>query len=156
MAQKLRGRIRSRVMETSTLNSVGCLFWAKKTNRFLFVLRDAKTYKHTWALVGGKVEEGESIFQAMNREILEEVGSVDIIKTVPIEKFTNEKNNFVYETFVNIVEEEFIPDLNNEHIGYCWVDIDHFPKPLHPGLYTTLNIDVISEKIKNLINHFDL
>ncbi len=156
MGQKFRRRISTRTMATRTLNSVGCLFWARKTNRFLFVLRDTKTYKHTWALVGGKVDDGETVYEAMNREIKEEVGQVDIIKTVPIEKFTHTKNNFVYETFVNIVEDEFIPDLNEEHIGYCWVDIDHFPKPLHPCLYTTLKIDVISENIKNLVNHFDL
>ena len=141
-------------METNTLNSVGCLFWARKTNRFLFVLRNTKTYKHTWALVGGKVDKGETVFQAMSREIQEEIGSVDIVKTVPIEKFTHTKNNFVYETFVNIVEDEFIPVLNEEHIGYCWVDIDHFPKPLHPGLYQTLNIDSINDKIKTLISQW--
>ena len=78
----------------------------------------------------------------------------DIIKSIPIEKFTHTKNNFIYETFVNIVEDEFIPELNYEHVGYAWVDVDHFPKPLHPGLYQTLNIDSINEKIKTLISQW--
>ena len=157
MDKKLRRGIRSRKVETSTLNSVGCLFWARKTNRFLFVLRATKTYKFTWALVGGKVDEAETVYQAMCREIKEELGSLpDIIKTIPIEKFTHKKNKFVYETFVNIIEEEFIPKLNWEHTGYAWVGIDHFPKPLHPGLYQTLNIDAIGEKLKVLINQYNI
>mgnify|MGYP000177940709 CR=1 FL=1 len=93
------------------------LFWARKTNRFLFVLRNTKTYKFTWALVGGKVETGETVYEAMCREITEELGSLpDIVKTIPIEKFTHKKNNFIYETFVNIIEEEFSNDYNIE--GY--------------------------------------
>ena len=155
MDKKLRRRIRSGIMETSTLTGVGCLFWSRKTNRFLFVLRNTKTYKFTWALVGGKVEEDESVYEAMCREIIEELGSLpDIVKTIPIEKFTHNKNNFIYETFVNIVEDEFIPVLNNEHVGYSWVDVDHFPKPLHPGLFNTLNIDAINDKLKTLVNHY--
>jgi len=155
MDKKLRRGVRARKMENSTLNSVGCFFWARKTQRFLFVLRNTKTYKFNWALVGGKVDDGETVYQAMCREVKEELGSLpDIIKSIPIERFTNEKNNFVYETFVNIVEDEFIPELNWEHVGYAWVDIDHFPKPLHPGLYQTLNIDSINDKIKTLISQW--
>ena len=93
MDKKLRGRIRSGNMETGTLTGVGCLFWSRKTNRFLFVLRNTKTYKFTWALVGGKVEIGETVYEAMCREITEELGSLpDIVKTIPIEKFTHKKN----------------------------------------------------------------
>jgi 8-oxo-dGTP pyrophosphatase MutT (NUDIX family) len=155
MDKKLRGRIRSGNMETGTLTGVGCLFWSRKTNRFLFVLRNTKTYKFTWALVGGKVETGETVYEAMCREITEELGSLpDIVKTIPIEKFTHKKNKFIYETFVNIVEDEFIPVLNDEHVGYSWVDVDHFPKPLHPGLFNTLNIDAINDKLKTLVNHY--
>ena len=155
MDKKLRGRVSSRQVATNTLNSVGCFFWARKTNRFLFVLRNTKTYKFNWALVGGKVDDGESVYQAMCREIEEELGSMpDIIKSIPIEQFTNKKNNFVYETFVNIIEDEFIPELNYEHVGYAWVDINHFPKPLHPGLYQTLNLDAINDKIKTLVEQW--
>ena len=155
MDKKLRGRIRSRPMATSTLTGVGCLFWSRKTNRFLFVLRNTKTYKFTWALVGGKVEKDETVYEAMCREITEELGSLpDIVKTIPIEKFTHKKNKFIYETFVNIVEDEFIPVLNDEHVGYSWVDVDHFPKPLHPGLFNTLNIDAINDKLKTLVSQY--
>ena len=155
MDKKLRRRIRGGIMETSTLTGVGCLFWSRKTNRFLFVLRNTKTYKFTWALVGGKVEKDETVYEAMCREITEELGSLpDIVKTIPIEKFTHKKNKFIYETFVNIVEDEFIPVLNDEHVGYSWVDVDHFPKPLHPGLFNTLNIDAINDKLKTLVNHY--
>jgi hypothetical protein len=53
----------------------------------------------------------------------------------------------VYHTFYSIVKSEFIPVLNNEHIGYAWVDGKTYPKPLHRGLFSTLNFDIIQEKI---------
>ena len=45
---------------------------------------------------------------------------------------------------------EFIPLLNEEHRGYCWVALEDHPKPLHPGVWRTINFDVIIEKIKTL------
>jgi hypothetical protein len=68
-------------------------------------------------------------------------------KLLPIERFTSDDNNFVYHTFYSIVKSEFIPVLNNEHIGYAWVDGKTYPKPLHRGLFSTLNFDIIQEKI---------
>jgi hypothetical protein len=46
------------------------------------------------------------------------------------------------------VEKEFIPILNAEHSGYAWTEIEKYPKPLHPGIWASLNTDVILEKIK--------
>ena len=60
------------------------------------------------------------------------------------------KNNFSYSTYVCIVEEEFVPKLNNEHKGYTWSKLDSWPKPLHPGVFTTFQIDEIVNKIKTI------
>ena len=50
------------------------------------------------------------------------------------------------------VEEEFIPKLNTEHSGYSWCTLRAYPKPLHPGVWGTVSIDVIQQKIDTAIN----
>lgn len=136
----------------SSFNSgVGALFLSKTSSRYLFVLRNGARYDSMWAFVGGKVESNETEYDALQREIVEEIGfNPDILKTIPVEKFTNTKNNFTYSTYVCVVEEEFIPKLNNEHKGYAWSKLDSWPKPLHPGVFTTLQIKDIVNKIRTI------
>jgi hypothetical protein len=74
--------------------------------------------------------------------------SANDAKLVPIQKFIN--NLFTYHTFFCVVDEEFTPILNEEHCGYCWVDPEHYPKPLHPGLFNTVNFDIVQDKLKSL------
>ena len=45
---------------------------------------------------------------------------------------------------------EFIPLLNDEHRGYCWVNVEDYPKPLHSGVFRTFKISVILDKIKTI------
>jgi predicted DNA-binding transcriptional regulator AlpA len=42
---------------------------------------------------------------------------------------------------------EFTPRLNHEHLGYAWIDAGTFPRPMHPGLWNTINIDAVQQKI---------
>lgn len=128
-------------------NSVGILFCALDTNRHLFLLRNDKKI-NTWGLPGGKVERGESLRVALARECMEEIGYWPTdIKLFPIEQFTSDDKRFVYHTFYSFVRTEFIPILNHEHLGYCWCDSKFYPKPLHRGLFNTLNYDIIQQKI---------
>jgi len=130
--------------------SAGVFFYAKKTNRFLFLLRADDKNTGNWGIPGGKIEKGESLFEGIERECMEEIDFFPLdAKLVPIQKFIN--NLFTYHTFFCVVEEEFIPLLNEEHCGYCWVDPEHYPKPLHPGLFNTINFDVVQDKLKKLI-----
>ena len=136
---------------SSGVSGVGALFLSKSTRRYLFVLRSGNSYDNTWALVGGKLEDSETEYNALQREIVEEIGFMPLVlKTIPVEKFTNSKNNFTYSTYVCVVEDEFIPKLNNEHKGYAWSKLDAWPKPLHPGVFTTFQIDEIVDKIKTV------
>ena len=140
-------------MSKSINQSVGALFLSKKTSRYLFVLRSGAKYDSTWAFVGGKVEKNETEYNALQREIVEEIGFMPLVlKTIPVEKFTNSKNNFTYTTYICLVEEEFVPKLNAEHKGYAWSKIDSCPKPLHPGVFTTLQVNEIIKKIKTTEN----
>lgn len=133
-------------------NHIGCgaLIFSKSTNRYLFLLRNQKKHAGHWGLVGGGVEDGESPVQALQREIVEEIGEIQFEKIIPLEKFTSENSNFEYHTYLITVNEEFIPVLNDEHRGYAWTGIDDYPKPLHPGVWRTFSFKSVINKIKTV------
>ncbi len=139
-------------MATNSIKaSCGALIYCSRTQRYLFLLRNGKRYPNTWGLVGGKIEEGETELEALHREIREEMGGeIKGAKVIPIEQYTSAKNTFVYHTFLIKVEEEFVPELNNEHKGYCWVKLDDHPKPLHPGVWRTFKLKSSRDKITAL------
>lgn len=132
------------------INSVGVFFYSKNTKRFLYLLRnDSKN--NCWALPGGKLEYNETLLDGLKRECIEEINFwIDDLKLVPIQKFVN--NDFTYNTFFCEISDEFIPKLNDEHLGYAWVTLENYPKPLHPGLFNLINFDIVQEKINYLVN----
>jgi hypothetical protein len=74
----------------------------------------------------------------------------EYLKLVPVEKFTSADLGFVYHTFFCSVDHEFCPVLNDEHIGWAWIATGSFPKPMHPGLWSTLNFDAVRSKIETI------
>lgn len=134
-------------MESSSVNAVGVWFYAVNTQRYLYLLRNDPRHPGTWGLPGGKVDTGETLIQAIQRECSEEMGFMpDYIKLAPIEKFTSADTKFAYHTFFCSVSEEFVPDLNDEHVGWAWIASGHWPRPMHPGLWSTVNFDAVREK----------
>lgn len=138
-------------MENSSINAVGVWFYSTSTQRYLYLLRNDPRHPNTWGLPGGKIEAGETLIEAMNRECTEELGFVPAyIKLVPLEKFTSADQGFCYHTFFCTVDSEFIPTLNDEHIGWAWIASGTWPKPMHPGLWSTINFDAVKEKIESI------
>ena len=123
----------------------------------MFLLRTQGRTAGTWGLVGGRKEPSDATpFEALRREIEEEIGKVTTLqKIVPLELFTSNDQNFQYNTYVCIVEEEFIPILNEEHSGYAWCSFDNWPKPLHQGVKTSFGNKVIRAKLELLLDLFD-
>jgi 8-oxo-dGTP pyrophosphatase MutT (NUDIX family) len=118
----------------------GGLVLAKDSKRFLFLLRNQGKTAGSWGIVGGKKEPSDKTpYEALQREIEEEIGKTPkIVKTIPLELFTSEDQHFYFNTYVVIVEKEFIPTLNNEHVGYAWCEFNQWPKPLHQGVKRSL------------------
>ena len=130
-------------------NSGGVFFYAANTSRYLYLLRTDSKNPGNWGIPGGKIEDGETLLEGIARECEEEIGYFPIdAKLIPIQKFVN--HAFTYNTFFCEVEEEFTPWLNEEHCGYAWVGDHQYPKPLHPGLFSTVNFDVVQSKLKAL------
>jgi 8-oxo-dGTP pyrophosphatase MutT (NUDIX family) len=114
-------------------------------------MRSNVKHQGMWSLPGGKIESGETIFQAIERECQEEMGGYpNTINLVPIEKFTTLDNKFTYHTFFASVQDEFIPRLNDEHCGWAWIQSGQMPRPLHPGLWGTVQISAVQDKIVSL------
>jgi 8-oxo-dGTP pyrophosphatase MutT (NUDIX family) len=151
MGQKLGRRIQGRLVDSGHIEGVGTFIYCTATQRYLFLLRDSSKYSGTWGLAGGKIDAGEQVLDSLHRELNEELG-YDFTKTkvIPIEKFTSDNNRFTYHTFLIPIDEEFVPVLNYEHRGYCWVYLEDYPKPLHPGVWRTINFEAVVDKIKTL------
>lgn len=135
-------------MESSIVNAVGVWFYSLSTQRYLYLLRNDPKHPSTWGLPGGKIENKETLIQAIERECREEMGTMpSYIRLVPLEKFTSADSGFVYHTFFCAVESEFTPDLNDEHVGWAWIASGHWPRPMHPGLWSTVNFEAVRDKI---------
>lgn len=144
-------------MEHSVLNAVGVWFFSADTHRYLYLLRDDKRHPDTWGLPGGKCLENESLLEAIQRECQEELGLVpQWQKLVPLEKFTSDDGKFFYHTFWAVVPTEFQPRLNHEHIGYAWINSGTWPRPLHPGLWNTVNFDAVKNKIDTVQQQYQM
>jgi 8-oxo-dGTP pyrophosphatase MutT (NUDIX family) len=108
--------------------------------------------------VGGRKEDTDATtFDALKREIQEEIGAMpDVKKTIPLELFVSKDEKFFYHTYLMIVEEEFMPKLNEEHSGWAWASMDRSPKPLHQGLKSSFSNKTIRTKLQTVFDIIDI
>jgi ADP-ribose pyrophosphatase YjhB (NUDIX family) len=148
-------------METRTVTErivcSGALFYAKSTRRFLLLQKAHSKHEGTWGLVGGTNIIGETPWQGLQREIVEEIGSLpDIKKTIPLETFVSNDTVFNFHTYLCVVDSEFVPVLSDEHQGWAWATIDRAPKPLHQGLRNSFSSKTIRTKLQTVFDLVEL
>lgn len=135
----------------NSITGSGALFYSLKTKRFLLLHR-TQSGKQCWGLVGGKLEGEETPWQGLQREVAEEIGKIpDVIKAIPLETYVSNDDQFHFYTYLCVINEEFIPILNDEHDGYAWVTFEQWPKPLHSGLLNTVRNKIGREKLKTVL-----
>lgn len=100
----------------------------------LMLRRKGAVMGGTWALPGGKIEDGESDRNAAAREFGEETGTAmsDPAKM----RFAGTDNGF---SVFHYDGDSFIPTMNEEHTDYIWADPSDLPTPLHPGVEQIIN-----------------
>lgn len=134
---------------------VGAIFISSITERVMLNLRAPyKTHPLEWALWGGMMEENETPKESLLRELSEEMNFVpDIEKIYPFDIYQSKDKHFKYYSFVCVVEEEFIPILNKESAGYCWIDLGSWPKPIHQGAKVSFCNQKAYERIRMILDH---
>lgn len=106
--------------------SAGIIFFAG--NRVLFTKRDSLAPEGgTWDFPGGGMEPDETPKEAARRETREEVGFDYDGPLLKVKKMSNG-----YVAFAALLDEPFVPVLNDEHTDYVWATFDDLPEPLHP------------------------
>ena len=135
---------------------VGAIIVSEQTGNVMTVLRSAQeSHPNTWTFAGGKVEQAESPVNALIRELDEELKLTKFKKIIPLHRYQSRSNDFIYDTYIVLVNKEFIPELNWENSGYAWTDIDSLPSPLHPKTRKMISSSRLITKFKNFYNWVD-
>ncbi|MDZ7693551.1 MAG: NUDIX domain-containing protein [Balneolaceae bacterium] len=95
----------------------------------------SKIYSGQWRMVGGKVEQGETAWQAALREMKEEVGVEPVRFWSPptLNQFYEPKNDTIHH--IPVFAAEISPDaeitLNDEHQQLKWITIEQVEQYIH-------------------------
>lgn len=116
----------------------GVLIVCPATHRMLLAKRGMDCASPgTWAPFGGMVDPGESPDEAAIREVKEEA-DIDLVDITPEPIYTTLDSNtgFRFHTYLSVLDEEVIANINDESSGWAWFtpnEVSTFSHMLHPG-----------------------
>ncbi len=135
---------------------VGAIIVSEQTGKVLTVLRSPKeSHPNTWTFAGGRCENAETASDTLIRELKEELQLIKFKKILPLHRYQSRSKDFVYDTFIVLVNKEFNPVLNWENTGYAWTYINNLPSPLHPKTRQMMNSSRLVDKFKNFCTWMD-
>lgn len=108
-----------------------------KNVEFLILKRSSqKIYANQWRMIGGKVEEEETFWQAALRELKEEISEKpSSFWTVPsVNSFYEHKTDTIHQIPAFAAKIEWTDErikLDDEHSGYLWVKADQINEYIH-------------------------
>jgi len=152
MDTELRGNISTGILApVGVTRAAGGLIYACDTRRYCWQLRSTEEkWSGTWGLWGGRSNTGESPRDTLIRELEEETGITAWKKIVPLHRYVSKDQKFIYDTFCLVVEQEFLPQLNSESDGYCWLPLGINPRPLHHKSKGLIQSSSFVSKLVNL------
>lgn len=131
-------------------SGAGCMILCRRTGRFLMCFRGPRSpVPHTWSVWGGRAEHDETPEQTVRREVFEETGHRI---TGDLEHIHHQNTfGFAYDTFITVVDEEFVPFLTSEADGYAWVPLENVPSPRHSGLEDLLTSRTAASRLERAV-----
>lgn len=102
----------------------------KFKNKYLVVKRsnNDEFLPGSWEFPGGNIVDNELIYEALKREIYEEIGfDIDGIETKIIHYYDKITKDFHYielDFLIEVANNDFDIKLSSEHDDYCWIEKD--------------------------------
>ena len=100
----------------------------KKDNFYLIVQRNRNKYMGLkWEFPGGKVETNENFYEALSREIQEELNiQINVHEKIAEEKYKDDQINIILHYY--LCSERSGTTILNEHENIAWVEKKDFDK----------------------------
>jgi len=119
-------------------NNGGVLLICKNTGNFLLLKRSKLSYfPHSWSVVAGAIEEGETPLDGIKRELIEET-QIDPTG-IRFEHFETQHDfGKSFSFYLGYCDEEFECVLDRENDDWGWFNMDNLPDTLFPTLYSSL------------------
>jgi hypothetical protein len=116
----------------------GILFISKKSSRIFLILDDSKWTVPSFVKLENVFEDSKELITSLS-------GSLN--KLIPIELYISQDSGFEFNTYVCLVDCEFIPDDTNT---FAWCNIDQLPKNIHTGLKSSLSNKLTRSKLETI------
>lgn len=100
------------------------IFFVTKDGKTLLLKRSSESdHPGEWCFPGGSIEDGETAEEAAKRETAEEIGSMPE-GAMALWTRAISADNIDFTTFIQRIDEPFVPKLSAEHTAFAWVGVD--------------------------------